>query len=325
MKKLLLFSFVVFSAFFSAYAQTPTKYFLLTREAKLSLDKKDYKKSALLYGEAFKANAGKAFYQDRYNAACSNAMAGYKDSAFYQLFKIAELYDYSDYDTLTKAPHFISLHGDKRWNEVLNKVKQNIGKTETKLNKALVVLLDSVYREDQTSRLQEVSIKNEFGTGSHQAKEILKTIKQKDSINLFIVLNVIEKYGWLGRDIVGGIGNSALSLVLQRTELKIQEKYLPVMREAFKKDDVDVYDLAAMEDIVALKQGKKQIYGSQLKKADEKKYYILPIEEPEAVNERRAKIGLNTMNDYLQNWRMAWDINGYKKDLLVIEEKKIHY
>lgn len=324
MKKLVLLSFTLL-LFFNASAQTPTKYFLLTKEAKASLDKKEYKKSVLFYSEAFKANSGKAFYQDRYNAACSNAMAGYKDSAFYQLFKVAELYDFSDYDTLTKEPYLLSLHSDKRWNEVLARVKQNIGKAETKLNKALLVILDSVYREDQTSRLQAVSIKNEFGAESNEAKKILKTIKQKDSVNLSIVLDILEKYGWLGNAVVGAIGNSTFSLVLQRADIKIQEKYLPVMREAFKNNNVDVYDLAAMEDIVALKQRGKQVYGSQLKKADEKKYYILPIENPETLNERRVKLGLNTMTEYLGNWRMTWDINNYKKDLLVIEERKIHY
>jgi len=325
MKKLLLLSFIFFLIFLDTSAQTPAKYYLLTGEAKASLDKKDYKKATLLYGEAFKINSGKAFYPDRYNAACSNAMAGYKDSAFYQLFKIAELYNYSDYDTLVKEPNLLSLHEDKRWNQVLARVKQNIGKAETKLNKSLLVLLDSVYREDQTSRLNAVSIKNEFGTESDQAKEIWKTIRQKDSINIYIVTNIIDKYGWLGRDVVGGIGNSALSLVIQRADIKIQEKYLPVMREAFKDNKMDVYDFATIEDIIALKQGKKQIYGSQLKKVDEKKYYILPIDKPEKINERRAQIGLNTINEYLANWCMTWNINNYRADLLIMEEKKIHY
>jgi len=325
MKKSLLFLFILFFTFSIATAQTPAKYTQLVREAKVSMDKKEYKKSALLYSEAFKVNSGKAFYQDRYNAACSNAMAGYTDSAFFQLFKVAELYNFSDYDSLTRDSHFSSLRADKRWNEVLSKVKQNIGRTETKMNRHLVMLLDSVYRNDQLSRLKAVSIKNQYGTEAKETKEEWKAIQKKDSVNLMIVLDILDKYGWVGKNVVGAMGNSTLSLVMHRADSKIQVKYLPMMREAFKNNNVDVYDLAVMEDMVALKERKKQIYGSQLKQIDEKKYCVLPIEEPETVNERRTKIGLNTMNEFLKKWNMPWDMNNYKKDLLILEERKIQY
>ncbi|MBA3705373.1 MAG: hypothetical protein H0W84_05590 [Bacteroidetes bacterium] len=325
MRKILSPTFILLFIVLRLSSQTPTKYFQFTNEARESFKNEEYKNAALLYSQAFQVNSGKAFCHDRCNAARANAKAGYIDSAFYQLFKVTELYDFSDYETLTNDPYLISLHSDKRWNEVLDKVKKNIGKAEGKLNKALVIVLDSIYCRDQTCRLNSVSINNQFGTGSPEAKEISKVIKRIDSINLTVVLGIIDNYGWLGKNIVGAIGNSTLSLVIQRADIKVQEKYLPVLREAFKKNNADPYDLAILEDIVALKRNGKQIYGSQLKQGVEKKYFILPIENPENVNERRNKLGLNTMDEYLENWKMTWDITKYRTDLIIVEEKKIQY
>jgi hypothetical protein len=325
MKKLLLIILIIPLIATTLSAQTSAKYLQLTKEGSTSLEKKEYEKSVILYREAFKQNSWKAFYQDRYNSACANAEAGHKDSAFFQLFKIAELYSYSDYNTLISEAHFLNLHSDKRWDEILTKVKQNIGKSESKLNKSLVILLDSVYKTDQSTRLNAVAVNNEFGQESKEAKEMWKKIKQKDSVNLFLVSNIIEKYGWPGKSVVGAIGNSAMFLVIQHADIKVQEKYLPVIREAVKNGNASAYDLAELEDIVALKQKRKQIYGSQLKAVDAKKYCVLPVENPETIDERRKKAGLNTMNEYLENWGMVWNITNYNKDLLVLEERKIQY
>src|SRR5262245_17853902 len=48
-----------------------------------------YKESAFTYSKAFELNGWLAPIYDRYNAACSWALAGYSDSAFYNLQRVA--------------------------------------------------------------------------------------------------------------------------------------------------------------------------------------------------------------------------------------------
>lgn len=318
----LIFTFILFLQI--SIAQPPARYFESINNAKNSFDKKEYKKSGQLYAAAFKQNGGKAYLEDRYNAARSWALAGNKDSAFVQLFKVVTLYDYINYAEISVEKAFNTLHTDKRWTEVDEKVKLNISKSDGNLNKGLVLLLDSVYRDYHSNRLKEVSIKNEFGNESNELKAIKKIIRKGDSVNLFIVTNVIDTYGWLGRGSVGFIGNYSLALLIQQADLSVQEKYLEKMRAAFENKNVEAQDLALVEDKVALRKGKKQLYGSVVVTIGNKNY-VAPIEDVENLNKRRTALGLKSMNEYLQNWGMKWDVNKYKKDLLLLEKEKIEY
>jgi hypothetical protein len=307
------------------FAQKANKYSELTGKAKTYYENKEYKRSANTYSQAFRSNSGKAYYSDRYNAACAWTLAGNKDSAFYQLFKVANAFKYDNYDRLSKDSVLSSLNKDPRWDELLNIVKQNIGQDEARLNKSLVILLDSVYHDDQSYRFKQISIDKEFGPGSPERKAIRKIIHEKDSINSMIVTDLIDKYGWIGKEAAGGYGNSTLALVLQHSNINVQKKYLPLMREALKNKKADPDDLAILEDKVALAEQKKQIFGSQLISFDGKNYHFLPIEDPENIDKRRTELGLNTMDEYVRNWGLRWDLKKYEEDLKLLEKEKVNY
>lgn len=97
----------------------------LLTEAEEYYDTKEYLKSANKYIEAFElmehGDRG-----DRYNAACSFALAEDIESAFSQLFIIAKTpYSYNNHDWITKDSDLNSLHKDQRWNELISMIKIN--------------------------------------------------------------------------------------------------------------------------------------------------------------------------------------------------------
>ena len=99
-----------------------------------------------------------------------------------------------------------------------------------------------------------------------------------------------------------------------------QEKYLPMMRDAVKSGKAKRSSLALLEDRVALKQGRKQVYGSQISwNMKTNTYYVLPLADPDAVDKRRAEMGLPPLQIYLSNWQMKWDVEQYKKGLPQLE------
>ena len=284
---------------------------------------KEYDRSALAYSEAFKSNGWKGYADDRYNAACSWAMANNADSSFFQLYRIATRLNYMDYGHITTDKDLISLHADSRWKPLLDIVKQNKDKAEANLNRPLAAQLDSIYTEDQKYRLQIKEIEKKFGWDSKEMQAHWAIIKEKDSVNLVKVSAILDKYGWLGEDVVGNQGNSTLFLVIQHSDQKTQEKYLPMMREAVKNDKADASSLALLEDRVALGQGKRQIYGSQIgRDPDTKLYFVLPLEDPDNVDKKRAEVGLPPLANYVSHWQMKWDVEQYKKDLPTIEAKQ---
>ncbi|NJL77090.1 MAG: hypothetical protein HC892_20830 [Saprospiraceae bacterium] len=249
-------------------------------------------------------------------------MAVVPDSAFFQLDRIATKANYTNYAHIIIDPDLNSLHNDNRWKPLLEKIKENKEKAEANLNKPLVAMLDSIYIEDQTYRKQLDGIKKKYGWDSKEMKDHWKIINEKDSINLVKVKSILDKYGWLGADVVGGQGNSTLFLVIQHSDQATQETYLPMMREAVKNGKAQGSSLALLEDRVALGQGKRQIYGSQIGRDPETQIsYVLPLEDPDNVDKRRAEVGLGPLSEYLNRWQIKWDVEQYKMDLPKLEEK----
>ena len=282
----------------------------------------DYKNSAIEYSKAFKSNGWKGYSNDRYNAACSWALAKEIDSAFYQLNIIATKTNYKDYGHISTDPDLTALHSDKRWSLLLEQIKSNKEKAEVNLDRTLVAILDSIFDDDQNGRVQLHEIETKYGSGSAELKAQWMLISEKDSINLIKVKNILDTKGWLGEDVVGEKGNTTLFLVIQHADIATQEHYLPMMREAVKNGKAKASNLALLEDRVALRQGRKQIYGSQINR-DQKtqEFYVSPLEDPDNVDKRRAEVGLQPLAVYLSNWDLKWDVEQYKKDLPGIMEK----
>jgi len=122
-----------------------------------------------------------------------------------------------------------------------------------------------------------------------------------DSINLVQVEELIAKYGWLGKSKVGEHGNITLWVVIQHADLPVQEKYLPLLEQSVKEGESRPQDLALLTDRILMRQGKKQLYGSQIvfnKETGASELY--PIENESEVNVRRKAVGLEPLEDYLK-------------------------
>lgn len=313
MKKFLLLTVTCLLLFTNAFGQDHEKYNELTEKALSLYDSKDYRASAETYAQAFVALGGKGVVTDRYDAACSWALASRPDSAFIQLFKIAENGNYSNYDHITTDIDLNTLHQDDRWAIVIAIVKANKEKAEAKLDKSLVAQLDSIHHNDQDLRIEIDNISAQFGQDSDEMRMHWKKINKQDSINLIAVTKILDERGWLGANIVGASGNQTLFLVIQHADLQTQLKYLPMMRKAVAQGNAHASSLALLEDRVALRQGNRQIYGSQIHTDKETgELYVAPLIEPDYVNERRAKVGLEPIEEYIKHWNLTWDVAAHK-------------
>ena len=321
MKKIIfLFSCFIITQF--SFGQLK-EYVTLVKKADSLYKAKEYKKSAFAYSDAFKAMSGKGLTNDRYNAACSWALSNIPDSSFFQLERISKLGDYVNYGHITTDPDLVSLHTDERWKPLLEIIKQNKEKAEANLNKPLVAELDSVFTDDQKYRLQLSEIEEKYGSQSNELKSLWKTINEKDSVNLLKVKLILDKYGWLGEDIIGSQGNLTLFLVIQHADSSTRREYLPMMEQAVKQGKANAGNLALLEDRMAFERGKKQIYGSQIGYNPEtKRNYVLPLEDPDNVDKRRREVGLGPLSDYVQQWNIKWNVEEYKKTLKEIETKE---
>lgn len=321
MTKKTIVTLSVILLFTHSFGQDLDKYSDLVKDALKFYETKDYLKSGLKYSEAFKLFDKNAIITDRYIASCSWALANNEDSAFNQLFKVVNGSNFIFEDYVTANPDLKALHNDKRWNEVIEIIK-NKENDDLISDKTLGKAFNAIYFQDVKYRQQVKEIETKFGFQSDTAKAFWKKINKNDSITLTKVLNVLDNRGWLGSDVIGVLGNRTLFLAIQHSDLKTQEKYLPIMREAVQKGNASPSNFAYLVDRVAIGQGKKQLYGSQLARDQlTGKYYILPLEDPDNVDMRRTEVGLGKLQDYVSRLGITWNPEEYKKEISVIEAR----
>lgn len=214
---------------------------------------------------------------------------------------------------ITAVPAFISCESNQGKNKPDVTVQTATVKKSPLYNDSLATKLAFIYENDQQDRRKVESTLVRYGMESLQMDTIIKLINKKDAANLISVKAILDKYGWLGDDVVGETGRSALFLVIQHADQKDQEHYLPGLRIAVKEKKALAKDLALMEDRVALGKGKKQIYGTQFGRDNKTgKYFLRPLTDPDHVEERRAKMDLPPIADALSNWRIKWNPEDYK-------------
>ncbi|GEC79690.1 DUF6624 domain-containing protein [Flavobacterium aquatile] len=294
-------------------------YKTLVGEADALYKNKEYKKSVEKYTAAFSIEQKSA--EDLYNAACSAALLGNKKVAF-QWLQLALDRGWSNVNHLTTDTDLKSLHNDKKWQILVNDMQKIVDAREANYDKALQARLLALFEEDQTIRKEFIKAQKEYGNQSKIVDSLGKVMMHKDSINLGKVTDILDKYGWVGADKVGGQANQTLFLVIQHADLQTQQKYLPMMREAVKNNNASSSALALLEDRVALGEGKKQIYGSQIGYDNNTNTeYVLPLEDPDNVDTRRASVGLGPLADYVKRWNIIWNAEEYKKQLPEIEAK----
>ena len=174
MKSLITFLFSLIVACNAFSQDTEYNAFVTTADSLYRIQ--NYRESAIEYSKAFKTFGWKGYLVDRYNAACSWALANEVDSALFQLNIIAKKMNYKDYNDIVADPDLTSLHSDKRWNELLKQIKSNKEKAEVNLDKSLVATLDSIFNDDQNGRQQLKEVESNYGV------EVLATNKKHHSI-----------------------------------------------------------------------------------------------------------------------------------------------
>ncbi|MCB0707107.1 MAG: hypothetical protein KDC34_17445, partial [Saprospiraceae bacterium] len=290
----------------------------LISQAEKQYQDQAYEESTKTYLQAFDLKTDQSA-GDLYNAACSAALSGDDQTAFVLLDKSYKA-GYSNARHLKQDSDLQSLHDQKKWKRLTARVQRKLDKIESAYNKPLQQELLRIYEDDQQIRREFISAANELGWEHPTVDSLGKIMSHLDSINLERTILILDEYGWVGPSLVGGQASQSLFLVIQHADLETQQKYLPMMRTAVEKGDANTKSLALLEDRVALREGRKQIYGSQIgRNPDTNEQYVLPLEDPDNVDVRRAKMGLGTMQEYVSRWNLTWDATVYKSRLAEYE------
>jgi hypothetical protein len=121
-----------------------------------------------------------------------------------------------------------------------------------------------------------------------------------DDDNAAWLSEVVDTVGWPGRRLVGEEGAHAAWLLAQHADRypSLQRRCVKLLEEAVAVSDASPTDLAYLTDRVLLASGKLQIYGTQFS-AQDGRFIACRLRDPETVDERRAAVGLGTLEAQL--------------------------
>ena len=113
---------------------------------------------------------------------------------------------------------------------------------------------------------------------------------------------IIDQIGWPTHELVGEEGSQAAWLIVQHAISfpSFMKNCLALMTEQEKAGTIDPVNVAFLSDRIALYENRPQSYGTQFTDDEQGQLACYELDAPvDDVNERRRKLGLNTIKERL--------------------------
>jgi hypothetical protein len=173
--------------------------------------------------------------------------------------------------------------------------------------KELRTELERMMEEDQKLRTRLMAVEEKYGQNSKELAALWKEQTEIDNRLLKRLEEIIKQYGWPARSLVGAEASLAAFLIIQHADYEYQKRYFPLINEAMEKGEIAPGHVALLEDRILMREGKKQVYGSQLRKNEKTgKYELWPVEDEENLDKRRASVGLEPIAEYLKRFGVTY-------------------
>jgi len=141
-------------------------------------------------------------------------------------------------------------------------------------------------------------------------KEVTSTVQklwEVDARNRARMKEIVDRYGWPGKSLVGKDGSDAAWLLVQHADPDpaFQKRCLGLLALAVKKKDATPQHLAYLTDRVRVGEKAKQVYGTQFRTVNGK-LEPQPIEDEANVDKRRKEVGLPPLAEYRKQMEAAY-------------------
>lgn len=163
------------------------------------------------------------------------------------------------------------------------------------LNQDLILELSQMVKEDQNIQYSTVDKSEKVKDSLHQQKNFIFEKNGKRAMQIF------EKFGFPGFNVVGEKGSNNFWIIIQHYDQNVpfQEKILEQMKIEVNKGNASNKKYAYLVDRVFKNKGEKQLYGTQVQYLDDFWLAPRPLQDSLNVNQRRTKIGMESIEKYL--------------------------
>lgn len=147
---------------------------------------------------------------------------------------------------------------------------------------------------EELLKLSEEDEQHIFDKDSTKRKNIIER-------NTARLKEIVDQIGWPTIPKVGFHASHAAHMISQHSDHDREfQKYVIKLMKDLPEGEVRPRNIAYLDDRIARAEGKLQKYGTQLGGTDE---YITigdDVEDPENIDKRRAKVGLEPMAEYVK-------------------------
>jgi hypothetical protein len=174
----------------------------------------------------------------------------------------------------------------------------------TQQTKELAAEIDRLAKIDQQVQIDTMQAITSKAS-EERVKELVKIQADTFKNHIPILKEIIRKYGYPTISLVGKQASFNFWLMVQHadTDVRFQKYCLKLMKKYLNTKEVSGENYAYLTDRVNKNSGKKQVYGTQFEH-NEKGVAQFPknLIDPKNVNKRRAKVGLNTLEEYISKY-----------------------
>jgi hypothetical protein len=134
-------------------------------------------------------------------------------------------------------------------------------------------------------------------------KAMWAPIEKADAENLEALLKMVPPEGWFLKSRYGEKASNAAFHIIQHSDVDQWKRFVPVLEPLVATGEVDGQSFGLMYDRLAVNEGRKQRYGSQMTCANGK-WVPEPLEDPARVEEWRKAMGFpSTLEQYVAHFQ----------------------
>ena len=170
-----------------------------------------------------------------------------------------------------------------RWMEVPGPVR----------NEELRREIFQMLKEDQAVR----AFQNE---GRNPTEAEARAAKERDEATTKRLSEILDRYGFPGVKMVGlNATRNFIVMLVHSPSVELMRRALPHVERASRHKEIPPDDFAMLADDVLANEGKLQLYGTNFKFVGDK-IAMLPTQDPARLDERRRKLGLPPIAEYMR-------------------------
>jgi len=153
--------------------------------------------------------------------------------------------------------------------------------------------------EDLRERSREDQRVRSGGRTSVDAGEMMRV----DADNTEFLLIMIEEIGWIDATRFGSEASDAAFLLVQHSgDIRLMRTALPLVEADVEAGKLNGQAFALLHDRCQLNLGYRQRYGSQIGIMPDGRSVLMPMEDPDGVDARRAALGMGPLAEYLAHF-----------------------